>query len=146
MFCAIEIRGLVVRIGLDRSVQQSKGLVGTARGIFNQGGSVTLSGSTVNGNSANVGSVRNGAGGILSSGGGLTLTNSTVSGNTATSEVSFSTAVGGIAIGGFTGPANLTLTNSTVAGNSATAPCAASALTRVHESEAATCITCAAPS
>jgi hypothetical protein len=90
-------------------------------GIFNQGGSLTLTNSTVSGNSANVGSVRNGVGGILGSGGSLTLTDSTVSANSATSSVSSSTAVGGIAIGAFTGPASLTLTNSTVSGNSASA-------------------------
>jgi uncharacterized repeat protein (TIGR01451 family) len=90
-------------------------------GIFNQGGGLTLTNSTVSGNSASVGSVRNGVGGILSLGGSLTLTNSTVSGNSATSDVCCSTAVGGIAIGGFTGPASLTLTGSTVSGNSGSA-------------------------
>jgi hypothetical protein len=91
-------------------------------GIFNQGGTVTLTTSTVSGNSASVGSVRNGVGGILSFGGSVTLTDSTVSGNQARSGVSFSTAVGGISIGGFTGPASLTLTRSTVSGNSGSAP------------------------
>jgi uncharacterized repeat protein (TIGR01451 family) len=91
-------------------------------GIFNQAGSLTLTNSVVSKNSAIVGSVRNGVGGILSFGGSVALTNSTVSGNSARSDVSFSTAVGGISIGGFTGPASLTLTGSTVTGNSARAP------------------------
>jgi hypothetical protein len=78
---------------------------GSGGGISNLGGALTLTNSTVSGNSAYRG------GGIANLGGGvLTLTNSTVSVNSASSSG------GGI----FSGAGGmLTLTNSTVSGNSA---------------------------
>jgi predicted outer membrane repeat protein len=70
-------------------------------GIANSG-TLTLTNSTVSGNSAGF------AGGGMASDGMLTLTNSTVSGNSA-----------GFAGGGIANSGTLTLTNSTVSGNSA---------------------------
>jgi len=71
-------------------------------GIFNNfGGTVTLTNSTVSGNTANYG------GGIINDG-TMTLTNSTVSGNTATFDG-----------GGILNARTMTLTNSTVSGNTA---------------------------
>lgn len=55
---------------------------GTGGGIYNTGGTLTLTNSTVSGNTAQSGS----GGGIYSSSGTLNLTNSTVSGNTAGSD------------------------------------------------------------
>ena len=73
----------------------------TYGGGFENGGTLTLSNSTVSGNSAtyDVGAIYNY--------GTLTLSNSTVSGNSAT-----------YAVGGIYNPGTLTLTNSTVSGNS----------------------------
>jgi CSLREA domain-containing protein len=73
---------------------------GSGGGIYN-GGTLTLTNSTISGNTASVG------GGIFGEGGALTLTNSTLSGNTASSFG------GGIELENGT----LTLTNSTVSGN-----------------------------
>jgi hypothetical protein len=83
----------------------SAGLVGG--GVVNSSGTTTLTHSTVSGNSAgiNAGGVLNG---VFGSGGTTTLTNSTVSGNSA------GTFGGGVFNYGTT-----TLTNSTVSGNSA---------------------------
>jgi hypothetical protein len=72
---------------------------GYGGGIFNSGGTMTLTNSTVSGNTAGSG------GGIFNNGGTMTLTNSTVSGNT------------GGGIDNNSGP--VTLTNSTVSGNTA---------------------------
>ena len=79
---------------------------GSGGGIFNDaGGTLTLTNSTVSGNTASAS-----GGGIAAFGGTMTLTNSTVSGNTATDS-----AGGGIYAYGATS----TLTNSTVSGNTA---------------------------
>jgi uncharacterized repeat protein (TIGR01451 family) len=87
----------------------------SAGGILNNG-TLTLTDSTVSGNSATPGTSPNfGGGGIVNQGGSVTLTNSTVSGNSA-SVASVRNGVGGIlSLGG-----SLTLTDSTVSGNSAT--------------------------
>jgi uncharacterized repeat protein (TIGR01451 family) len=87
----------------------------TAGGILNNG-TLTLTDSTVSGNTSTPGTSPNfGGGGICNQGASLTLTNSTVSGNSA-SVASVRNGVGGIlSLGG-----SLTLTNSTVSGNSAT--------------------------
>jgi filamentous hemagglutinin family protein len=78
-------------------------VTGDGGGINNSGGgTVTLTNSTVSGNTST-----NNGGGIFSNG-ALTLTNSTVSGNTA---VNFG--------GGILGSGSVTLTNSTVSGNTA---------------------------
>jgi len=71
-------------------------------GIFNNGGTVNLTNSTVSGNSANGGS----GGGILNLGGTVNLTSSTVSGNSASNG------------GGILNSGTVNLTNSTVSGNS----------------------------
>ena len=92
------IEGLTIKNG------KASGTPSFGGGIFNAG-TLTLSNSTVSGNTANYG------GGIFNAGTGtLTLTNSTVSGNTATNES------GG---GGIRNANTLTVTNSTLSGNSA---------------------------
>jgi uncharacterized repeat protein (TIGR01451 family) len=110
----------------------SGGATNDAGGIFNSGGTLTLTNSTVSGNGASSlgggiynnnsgtlslinstvsGNSANGAGGIYNtSGGTLILTNSTVSGNNATNN-----GGGGV----FESGGVLTLTNSTVSGNTA---------------------------
>jgi filamentous hemagglutinin family protein len=75
-------------------------------GIFAQG-DLTLTNSTVSGNTADLGS-----GGGIYANGAVTLTNSTVSGNTATGD--------GFAGGGIYANGAVTLTNSTVSGNTLT--------------------------
>jgi hypothetical protein len=122
-----------------------------AGGIVNSG-TLTLTNSTVTGNSSAIGAFRNVVGGILNQhGASLTLLNSTVTGNTATASVPLDTVVGGIfnsccgdtltivnstisgntatgtpsdAFGGIlnSGPNLITVTDSTVSGNSASAP------------------------
>jgi hypothetical protein len=88
------IKGLTIKNGFHHAV---------GGGIFN-GGTLTLSNSTVSGNTSHT------AGGILNAGlGTLTLTNSTVSGNYAT----------GAPAGGIYNEGTLTVTNSTLSGNSA---------------------------
>lgn len=72
-------------------------------GIYNVNGTLALTNSTISGNTANIT-----GGGVFSSGESMTLTDSTVSGNTA----SFG---GGI----YNGILTMTLTNSTVSGNTA---------------------------
>jgi hypothetical protein len=74
-------------------------------GIFNNGGTLTITNSTISGNSADLG-----AGGIYIGGGTTTIANSTFSGNSVSSGDG-----GGIRIGGGT----TTITNSTISGNSA---------------------------
>jgi hypothetical protein len=87
-----------------------------ASGVFNYGGTVAISGSTISGNLAEegTGSVAF-AGGILNYSGVMTIANSTISGNTAEE-----TGAGGQAFGG--GITNyygtLTVVNSTISGNS----------------------------
>ena len=73
-------------------------------GIYNNGGTMTVTNSTLSGNSA-----INGGGGIYNNGGTVTVTNSTLSGNSATN------GGGGIYNNGGT----VTVTNSTLSGNSA---------------------------
>ena len=74
-------------------------------GIFTGGGTVTITDSTISGNSASYGA------GVVTENGTVTLTNSTVSGNSAS----------GWAGGIWNYSGTLTLTNSTVSGNSASA-------------------------
>jgi hypothetical protein len=81
---------------------------GDGGGLFNAGGSTTLTNSTVNGNTASIGD----GGGIYNSHGSLTLTNSTVSANTA--------GGGGDGGGIYNSHTSLTLRNSTISGNQAT--------------------------
>ncbi len=77
---------------------------GSDGGIFNNNSILTISNSTISGNTA----TSNG-GGIDNAGGTLTISNSTVSGNTATGSG-----------GGISNSGMLTLTNSTVSNNTAT--------------------------
>jgi hypothetical protein len=77
------------------------GSAASGGGIYNSGGTLTVTNSTLSGNSSSSG------GGIYNSGGTLTVTNSTLSGNSAASG-------GGIYNSGGT----LTVTNSTLSGNS----------------------------
>ena len=93
---------------------------GLVAGIRNNGGSLTLTESTVSGNSATVGQFQTGVGGILNQGGRVALTNTTVSGNSATGSVPFNTAVGGIL--NVCCGSRVALTGSTVSGNSASTP------------------------
>jgi len=87
----------------------------TAGGILNNG-AVTLTDSTVSGNSATPGTSPNfGGGGIFNVAASLTLTNSSVSGNSASVAAGRNGAGGILNLGG-----SLTLTDSTVSGNSAT--------------------------
>ncbi len=82
---------------------------GSGGGIYNYFGTVTLTNSTVSGNTANViNGSGGGGGGIYNTSGTVTLTNSTVSGNTANFG-------GGI----FNPGGTMTLTNSMVSGNTA---------------------------
>ncbi|WP_430014925.1 Calx-beta domain-containing protein [Microcystis protocystis FBCC-A270] len=99
------------------------------RGIYNSdnGGTLTITNSTITGNTAHTG------GGIYNAHGKLTLTNSTISGNTAgwggggifsdgTLTITNSTISGNTANGGGGGIFNigtLTITNSTISGNTA---------------------------
>jgi len=108
----------------------TNGLASNGGGILNNGGTLTVTNSTLSGNTATAG----GGGGILNNGGTLTVTNSTLSGNTATSNgggifnngtltvtnstLSGNTANGG---GGIASSGTTTVTNSTLSGNSATA-------------------------
>jgi CSLREA domain-containing protein len=97
-----------------------RGCTGTNGGAINNGGTLTLTDSTIDGNTASGGA----GGGIFNNGDGfflasglVTLTRTTVSNNTADSQG------GGIANGG--SKSSLTLTNSTVSGNTATGTVAA---------------------
>jgi CSLREA domain-containing protein len=81
--------------------------VGTGAGIFNAGGTLTVTDTTFSGNAA--GAVGSGGGAIFSFDGTLTVTNSTFSGNSA--------SAGGAIFTDGTG--SLTVTNSTFSGNSA---------------------------
>ena len=77
-------------------------------GIYNQSGTLTLTNSTISGNKAHTDDIYTvGSGGGIYNGGTLTITNSTISGNTAD---------GG---GGISNWGTLTLTNSTISGNTA---------------------------
>ena len=142
----------------DLTITNGHGTVGgfsTVGGIFNNDGALTMTSSTVSGNSAAVTQFHNGVGGIFNLGGRVALIDSTLSGNSAVASASSSTAVGGIlnlfgvvtltsstvsgnstggipsdAFGGIlnSGPSSVVaLTNSTVNGNSANAPGGASA-------------------
>ena len=73
-------------------------------GIYNNGGTLTVSNSTLSGNSAGSGA---GGGGIFNNVGTLTVSNSTISGNSA--------SFGGGGINSFRG--TVTVTNSTISGN-----------------------------
>ncbi|MBD2624714.1 right-handed parallel beta-helix repeat-containing protein [Microcystis flos-aquae FACHB-1344] len=83
---------------------------GVGGGIYNQSGTLTLTNSTISGNKAHSDDddiYTVGSGGGIYNGGTLTITNSTISGNTAD---------GG---GGISNWGTLTLTNSTISGNTA---------------------------
>ena len=90
-----------------------------AGGIQNSG-TLTLTNSTVYGNTATVPQFRNGVGGIFNQGGSLTLVDSTVRVNSASATAPFDTAVGGIM--NLCCASSVTLTNSTVSGNSGSSP------------------------
>ena len=83
---------------------------GSGGGLFNNGGTVTLTNCTVSGNSASSGSLQSGGGGLFNNGGTVTLTNCTLTDNAAT----------GFDGGGlFNSGGTATLTNCTIGGNSA---------------------------
>jgi len=84
---------------------------GVAGGIYNQLGIVTITNSTISGNSAS-----NEGGGIVNGGGTLTITNSAVSGNQAGGFGTNNYA--GIG-GGISNQGTLTISNSTISGNTA---------------------------
>ena len=101
----VEINGVTIQNG-----NVSGGFpAGLGGGIFNDGGTLTLTDSTISDNTAT------NAGGIFNYGGTLTLNSSTVSGNTATSA-NTATNAGGIGNFGF---GTLTLNSSTVSDNMA---------------------------
>jgi hypothetical protein len=118
----VELRGFLVTGGTTVNGDEGGG------GIYNNDGTLTLTKSTVSGNTAAGGSyhadppsTRGNGGGIYNRGQGtLTLTKSTVSGNTATPDTSgeFSTSEGGSG-GGIYNSGLLTLNDSTVSDNSA---------------------------
>jgi CSLREA domain-containing protein len=95
--CEVSISRITITNGKD---------FGTGGGIFNNGGTLTITGSTISGNSANQG------GGIYNFEGTLTITGSTISGNSA----SFG---GGVFSNLLAGEVGTTITNSTISGNSA---------------------------
>lgn len=92
----------------------------TLAGGVQNGGTLTLTNTVVEGNSASVPHFRNGAGGITNQGGSVTLLASTIRGNTATATEPFDTAVGGIM--NLCCGSTVTLSNSTVSGNSGSSP------------------------
>ena len=81
-------------------------------GIYNFSGTVTLSNSTISGNSATSGA----GGGIHNIGGTLTVSNSTLSGNSANDGADGAFSKGG---GIYTAHGTVTVSNSTLSGNSA---------------------------
>ncbi len=95
---------------------------GVSNAFFGLGGSMTIAGSTIHGNSA-LGAAASGfpwpptggAAGVLNDG-PMTITNSTISGNVA-SPFTVPSSGGGIITGGDTAVAIFTMTNSTVTGN-----------------------------
>jgi hypothetical protein len=120
--------GLTITNGSGKSESKYGGII-LGGGIYNDGGTLTVTNSTISGNSATSG------GGIYTDGGTLTVTNNTISGNSATSgggiytdggtlTVTKSTISGNSAAedgsGIYTSVADLTVTNSTISGNSAT--------------------------
>jgi uncharacterized repeat protein (TIGR01451 family) len=93
----------------------------SAAGGIQNNATLTLTNSTVYGNTATVPQFRNGVGGILNQqGGSLTLVNSSVRVNSASATAPFDTAVGGIM--NLCCGSRVTLTNSTVSGNSGSSP------------------------
>ena len=83
---------------------------GSGGGLFNNGGTVTLTNCTLSGNSASSGSLQSGGGGLFNNGGTVTLTDCTLTDNAAT----------GFDGGGlFNSGGTATLTNCTIGGNSA---------------------------
>ncbi len=90
------------------TLTNANGAASDGGSIYNNGGGVALTNSTVSGNSGTNG------GGIYNNGGTLTLTNSTISGNTATSG-GFDHSGGGI----YNENGPLVITNSTISGNTA---------------------------
>ncbi len=101
----LTISGITITKGSGTGTTNPGFFDGRGGGIFNNQGTLTLTNSTVSGNTAS-----EYGGGIYTYAGTLTLTNSTVSGNTA------SAAGGGIFNDGGT-YTTTTLTNSTVSGN-----------------------------
>ncbi len=105
------VRVMWVNSGADLTLQNltiaNGSTTGIGGGIYNDGGTLTVTNSTFSGNSAPFG-------GGISNAGTLTVTNSTFSGNSAT---------GGFSLGGFGGgiynAGTLTVTNATFSGNSA---------------------------
>ena len=83
---------------------------GNGGGIYN-GGSSTITNSTISGNTASGGNI---GGGGISNSGNITLTNSTISGNTASV---FDNTLFGISGGGIYNTGSSTITNSTISGN-----------------------------
>jgi hypothetical protein len=120
--------GLTITNGSGKSESKYEGLI-LGGGIFNDGGTLTVTNSIISGNSAEFG------GGIFNDGGTLTVTNNTISRNSAqqdgggiynyigtltvtNSTISANSAQqdgGGI----FNNDSTLTVTNSTISGNSA---------------------------
>jgi CSLREA domain-containing protein len=96
-----------------------RGCTGTNGGAINNGGTLTLIDSTIDGNTASGsgGGIFNNGDGFFTASGIVTLTRTTVSNNFADAQG------GGIANGG--SKSSLTLTNSTVSGNTATGAVAA---------------------
>lgn len=105
--------------GNQATVSQASG--GGGGGVFNDGGDVAISGSTIDSNTATItGAVdgENGGGGVYSNGGDLTITGSDISANTVEQDSS----VGGGNDGGggiYTNGGNVEITSSTVDDNSA---------------------------
>jgi hypothetical protein len=107
-----EVGGATTNVTLSGlTITQGNGLGGTlpgpGGGIFNNGGTLMVSGCTLSGNS-----VGNMGGGIYNLSGTLTVSGCTLSGNTAIYGGGISNAVGNQG-----GPASVTISNSTLSGN-----------------------------
>jgi hypothetical protein len=130
---APEFRLLTVNGTGDLTLQEttasggaSTGYPGRGSGVANYGGTLTITNSTISGNTAD-----GRGGGVANYGGTLTITNSTISGNTSrdagggvnneyggTLTITNST-IAGNAGGGVGNSGTLTITNSTISGNTA---------------------------
>jgi hypothetical protein len=114
----VTISGLTITNGRFSSSRT----IGRGGGIYSDGATLTITNSTISGNSVSTGGDTSGdsrGGGIYSNGGTLTITNSTISGNTASvydSELHTDFAGGG---GIFNNGGTVTITNSTISGNTA---------------------------
>src|SRR5438132_4408614 len=117
--CSVVVLTLTDSTISDNHAFGVEGLGGDGGGVFNRGGTMTITRCTISNNSATGDEIAGNGGGVLNEGGTMTITRCTISNNSATGETLFSsTGEGGRGGGILNKRGSVIIANSTISDNS----------------------------